>query len=520
MEKPAEFSAVIEEGYKFKGDSVLLGAAMLDGNPVKGLQVKAPLKMFNRHGLISGATGTGKTKTLQGIAEGLSNAGVPVLLMDIKGDLSGLAAEGNPHPKIDERHNAINSPWVAKAFPVELLTISDEKGVRMRATISEFGPVLLSKILGLNDTQQGIVAMAFKYCDDKQLPLLDIKDFRKVLQYISQEGKKEVEESYGLVSTSSVGAIMRKLLELEQQGAEKFFGEMSTDVDDLLRLDDNGNGVINVLRLTDMQSKPKLFSTFMLCLMAEIYEKFPERGDSDRPELVIFIDEAHLIFDEASKALLDQIETIVKLIRSKGVGIFFCTQLPTDVPDAILSQLGMKVQHALRAFTAKDRKSIKQVAENYPISEFYETDQVLTSMGIGEALVSLLNEKGIPTPLAHVLLKAPQSRMDILTDDEIGRVLKMSQLSVKYDQAIDRESAYEMLTQKLELAAKEQAEADKEAEEEAPSRRSSGRREPSTFETIMKSPATRTIVQEVTRGILGVLGISTTRRRSSSRRRR
>ncbi len=505
-DKKALFSEEISKGYTFKGDSVLLGCGIFNGEPVNGTQVKAPLKMFNRHGLISGATGTGKTKTLQVIAEGLSEAGVPVLLMDIKGDLSGLAAAGNPHPKIDERHKHIGMEWKATAFPVELFSLSEEPGVSLRATISEFGPVLLSKILGLNDTQEGVVALVFKYCDDYKYPLLDIKDFRAALQYISGDGKEEVQKKYGLVSTSSIGAIMRRLLELEQQGASTFFGEVSTDVDDLLRLDPNGRGYISTIRLADMQSKAKLFSTFMLCLLAEIYERFPERGDSDRPELVIFIDEAHLLFEEASKALLNQIETIIKLIRSKGVGIFFCTQLPTDVPDEVLSQLGMKVQHALRAFTAKDRKSIQKVSENYPISEFYETDQVLTQMGIGEALITLLNEKGIPTPLVHTLLKAPSSRMDVLDENEISKLIRSSTLTSKYNTEVDRESAYEILTAKLNKAAEENEKI--EIEEKRTTTRIT-RQTKSTFEKVMASSVTRTFVREVTRGILGVLGIKT-----------
>lgn len=499
--KAKNFSAEVQAGYLFEGESLLMGSAILGGVPVDGLQVKAPLSMFNRHGLISGATGTGKTKTLQGIAEGLSDAGVPVLLMDIKGDLSGLAAAGNPHAKIDERHRHIGAPWQPKAFPVELLTLSNEPGARMRATISEFGPVLLSKILGLNDTQQGVVALAFKYCDDHKMPLLDIKDFRAVLQYITGEGKEEIENKYGLVSSRSVGAIMRKLLELESQGAERFFGELSTDVDDLCRINPQGHGYINTIRLTDMQSRPKLFSTFMLCLLAEIYEKFPEQGDAEKPKLVIFIDEAHLIFKEASKALLAQLETIIKLIRSKGVGIFFCTQLPTDIPDEILGQLGMKVQHALRAFTAKDRKAIQKVAENYPLTEFYQTDQVLTKMGIGEALITLLNEKGIPTPLVHTLLKAPASRMDVLSNSEIEKLLQTSQLTAKYNAEVDRQSAYEMLTQKIKKAAVED-EVEEAAVKVKTRRRSSSQ---STFETIMTSSVTRTLVRELSRGFMGIL---------------
>lgn len=296
---------------------------------------------------------------------------------------------------------------------------------------------------------------------------------------------------------------------MEQQGADVFFGERSTDVDDFLSIDEQGRGIIHILRLVDMQSKPKLFSTFMLCLLAEMYEKFPERGDADRPELVIFIDEAHLLFNEASKALLDQIETIVKLIRSKGVGLFFCTQLPTDVPEVVLSQLGMKVQHALRAFTANDRKAIKQTSENYPITTYYETDRILTEMGIGEALVTLLNEKGIPTPLAHTYLVAPQSRMDILSNDEIDRLMAKSKLARKYNEHVDRESAYEILQAKLE-----RAEESALKETNSDSSRSRSRQAPSTFETIMKSPVTRTVVQEITRGILGVFGISSTGRRT------
>lgn len=493
-----------------------MGAAMIDGQAVEGLQVKAPLSMFNRHGLISGATGTGKTKTLQGIAEGLSMAGVPVILMDIKGDLSGLAAEGKPHPKIDERHNAIGVPWKPVAFPIELLTLSEEKGVRMRATISEFGPVLLSKILGLNDTQQGVVALTFKYCDDNGLPLLDVKDFRSALNYVNGDGKETVSKEYGYISTQSVGAIMRKLLELEQQGADLFFGERSTDVEDFLATDLNGRGIIHVLRLTDMQTKPKLFSSFMLCLLAEIFEKFPEQGDSSKPQLVLFIDEAHLVFEEASKALLQQIETIIKLIRSKGVGIFFCTQVPDDIPEDVLSQLGMKVQHALRAFTAKDRRTIKKVAENYPITDFYEVDRLIMEMGIGEAMITTLNEKGIPTPVVHTLLKAPASRMDILNDNELSELLKRSRLAPKYNQTVDRHSAHEMLLEKIEKA-------DLNNEQEVPisKKRSRGASSSkSTLETIMKSNVTNTIMRELTRGLLGVLGISTTTRRRSRRTRR
>lgn len=509
------FTKSIQEGYAFEGSNIILGCAMLDAAPIKGLQIKAPLRMFNRHGLIAGATGTGKTKTLQALAESLAANGVSTLMMDIKGDLSGISQKGTENPKITERSEKTGIEWSPSQFTTEFLTISKENGVRLRATISEFGPVLLSKILELNDTQSGLVSMVFKYCDDKALPLLDIKDFRKTLQYISNEAKKEVEDAYGLVSSSSVGAIMRKLLEIEEQGADVFFGERSFDVEDLVRLDENGRGTINMLRLSDIQSKPKLFSTFMLCLLAEIYEKFPERGDKENPELVIFIDEAHLIFDEASKALQDQIETIIKLIRSKGVGVFFCTQNPTDVPDAILGQLGMKIQHALRAFTPKDREAIKKTAENYPVTEFYKTDEILTQMGIGEALVTVLNEKGIPTPLAHTMMIAPRTRMDVISKEELDKAVDASPLLKKYNESIDRESAFEILNAKLQQAA--QVEAEEKEEETKTEKKSPAKNEKSTIQKVAESKVTQIVVKEVTRGLLGVLGIKSTTSRKKSK---
>ncbi|WP_397446767.1 helicase HerA-like domain-containing protein [Polaribacter sp. R77954] len=450
MSQQEEFFQYISDGYQTKGDAIELGAAMLGEKTITNALVKVPLKTLNRHGLIAGATGTGKTKTLQVLAENLSEKGIPVLLMDIKGDLSGLAKASPGHPKIDERHQKIGFPFEAKKFPIEVLTISEQDGTRLRATISEFGPVLLSRILDLTETQSGIVAIIFKYCDDHKLPLLDIKDFKKILQYVTNEGKEEIKAEYGRISTASTGAILRKIIEIEQQGGDLFFGEKSFDVEDLTRVDENGRGIISVLRLTDIQDKPKLFSTFMLQLLAEVYETFPEQGDSERPELIIFIDEAHLVFDQASKALLNQIESIVKLIRSKGIGLYFVTQNPKDVPEDILAQLGLKVQHALRAFTAKDRKAIKLAAENYPDSEYYDTKEVLTQLGIGEAFVSVLNEKGIPTPLARTMLRAPMSRMDVLTDKELKNVINNSRLFYKYNENLDRESAYELLNSKIQ----------------------------------------------------------------------
>lgn len=508
MEK---FLEQLSSGYSFKGESAIMGIGVLDGQPIPGAIVKLPLKTMNRHGLIAGATGTGKTKTLQVISEALSDASVPVLLMDIKGDLSGIAATGTVNDRITERCQKIGVEYKPAAFPVELMSLSTEKGVRMRATVSEFGPILLSKILGLNDTQEGVVSMIFKYCDDNKMPLLDLKDFIKTLQFIGNEGKKEIEKEYGKISTSSTGTILRKVIELQQQGADVFFGEPSFDVDDLMRISDDGRGIISVLRVTDMQSKPKLFSTFMLSLLAELYASLPEEGDMDKPKLVLFIDEAHLVFQEATSALLQQIETVIKLIRSKGVGIFFCTQNPQDIPASVLAQLGLKVQHALRAFTAADRKTIKQAAENYPETEFYKTEDAITQLGIGEAFITLLNEKGIPTPLVHTMLVPPRSRMDVLSNEEIETITNKSTLVKKYAQVVDGESAYEILTAKLEEAAGKATLDQEEKATEEKENKTTRKQEKSTIEKVLDNSVTRqigrTAASVITRGLLGALGL-------------
>ena len=502
------FLEEVKNGYTFEGDSIILGGVMYDAECQTEHFVRLPLKTMNRHGLIAGATGTGKTKTLQILTEQLSARGVPSLIMDIKGDLSGIAVEANDHPKITERHDKIGFPFIPGKSPVEFLSLSGEPGSRLRSTITEFGPILFSKILNLSEAQEGILTVLFKYCDDHDLPLLDLKDLKKLLNYSIGAGKDAIEEEYGKMSTVSVGAILRKLVALEQQDAELFFGEPSFDVDDLVRLDENGSGVVSILRLTDIQNKPKLFSTFMLQLLAEIYAMFPEEGDLDQPKLCMFIDEAHLVFEKASDELLSQIETIIKLIRSKGVGIFFITQNPTDIPEAVLSQLGMKIQHALRAFTAKDRKAIKLAAQNYPLTDHYDVEDLITQLGIGEALFTALNEDGIPTPLVHLLLRAPQSRMDILTDEEMEEILSKSTLMKKYNKDIDRESAYEILSAKI----------DEYKSEEYKERRTKQRkREKSSFEKMINSTTSRqigrTIARELTRGLLGALGVKTTRRR-------
>ncbi len=505
----------VKNGYTFKGECVQIGAAMFNGEVIPEAGIFLPLKTMNRHGLIAGATGTGKTKTLQMISEFLSDASVPVLLMDIKGDLSGIAATGNANEKVTERYKKLNLSYAPAAFPAELLSLTGKNGVRLRATVSEFGPVLLSKILGLNDTQGGVVALLFKYCDDNQMPLLDLKDFIKVLQFIGDEGKAEIEKIYGKISTSSTGTILRKVIELQQQGADVFFGEKSFEVDDLMRISSDGRGMINILRVADIQDKPKLFSTFMLQMLAELYASCPEEGDLDKPKLIMFIDEAHLIFQEASNELSQQLETIIKLIRSKGIGIFFCTQNPMDIPAPVLGQLGMKIQHALRAFTAADRKVIKQTAENYPETEFYKTEDLITQLGIGEALVTLLNEKGIPTPLAHTMLCSPRSRMDILTEDEIQAINGKSKLVAKYNEEMDSHSAYEILTAKLAEAA-----AKNEAEDPGTSKKTA-KPEPSALEkvannTVVKSML-RTAGNGIVRSLLGALGLGgrTTRKKSS-----
>jgi DNA helicase HerA-like ATPase len=518
MEKLDSFKQQILTGYTTTGNAITLGAAMLDGQPQKEAVVKLPLKTLNRHGLIAGATGTGKTVTLQLIAESMCAAGIPVLLMDLKGDLSGIAKAGVSNAKIEERHNLIGIPYSPKATTGEFMTISKEAGIKLRATVLEFGPVLFSKILELNDTQGGVVALLFKYADDNQLPLVDLKDFKALLKYSTEEGKEKIKKEYGNLSTASTSTILRKIIELESQGAEQFFGERSFEVQDLVRTDANGCGIASIIRLTDIQDKPKLFSTFMLSLLAEIYATFPEAGDLEKPKLCIFIDEAHLIFDEASKALLNQIEQIIKLIRSKGVGIYFITQNPYDVPDAILAQLGLKVQHALRAFTEKDRKAIKKTAENYPISEFYKTDELLTSLGIGQALVTALNEKGIPTPLATVHLKAPSSRIGILTPDELAQLTAASNLVSKYNEVIDRESAYEILTAKINAAAENEEAQEKSvtlSEVEGKKKKSEKSLIEKASENTMVRQVGRTVMKEVARGLLGALGLGGKKKKGS-----
>ncbi|HMN32210.1 MAG TPA: DUF853 family protein [Chitinophagaceae bacterium] len=508
------FEEKIIQSYTFKGETICLGAAINEGKVYGDSKVYLPLKTMNRHGLIAGATGTGKTKTLQLIAEGLSKASIPVLMMDIKGDLSGIGASGTLNDKIKERCDLLKINYTPEATPIEFLTLSNEPGTKLRATVLEFGPVLFSKILGLNDTQSSIVSMIFKYCDDHHLPLLDLKDIIRVLQYLTNEGKDEIKAEYGNISTQSTGTILRKIVELQQQKAEMFFGEKSFEVDDLMRYNDEGKGMVSIVRVTDLQDRPKLFSTFMLQMLAELYAILPEAGDLDKPKLVLFLDEAHLIFQDAGSALLQQLETIIKLIRSKGVGIFFITQNPNDIPQSILGQLGLKVQHALRAFTAKDREDIVKVSKNFPDTAFYKTDDLITKMGIGEALITLLNEKGIPTELVHTMICPPCGRMDVLNNDEIQSIINQSKIINKYNQVIDEISAYELLNQKIQNIKEEQ-----EPKTTPTAERSKQKTEKSTLDSILSSSITkqvgRTAASIVTRTLLGVLGFggSSTRKK-------
>lgn len=517
MENRVKFIEQLNARYNTKGENIVLGKGILNGEVVPEVDVKIPLKTINRHGLIAGATGTGKTKTVQVFVEQLSHAGIPTLVMDIKGDFSGIAKAGVENTIIQERYAKTQLPYQPQEFPVELMSISGAKGVPLRATLTEFGPILLSKILGLNDTQSSIMSIVFKYCDDKQLPLIDLEDLKKVFQYVTTNdiGKKELNENYGAISSASLGAILRSIVALEQEGAATFFGEPSFEVADFLQ-QRNGKGVVNIMRVDDIQNKPNLFSTFMLSLFAEIYMSFPEEGDSGKPKLVLFIDEAHLIFKEASKTLLAQIETMVKLIRSKGVGIYFITQIPGDVPENILSQLGLKIQHALRGFTAKDRKEIDKAIENYPITEFYKANELIQNLGIGEAFVTALDEKGIPTPLVHTFLISPESRMNILTYEEIEQLTVHSALVWKYKNSIDKESAYEILTKRMQNEIDRNE--DKASQPIQTTEHKSSKEESSMFETLLKNPMVKTfgntLMREGAKAIMGMLGLkSTTKRR-------
>jgi DNA helicase HerA-like ATPase len=444
----ADKVATIQKGYALEGPTLELGAAIVDGELHKEAPVRLPLSMMNRHGLVAGATGTGKTVTLHMMAEQLSTAGVPVFLADIKGDLSGLATAATGSGKLAERTESIGQQWAGKTFPVEFLALGgDGNGIPVRATITSFGPILLSRIMELNDTQESSLQLVFHFADKNNLELVDLKDLRAVIQYLtSDEGKAALQELGGL-SKATAGVILRELVTLEAQGLERFFGEPEFDTAELLRTAPDGRGVITCLELPTLQTKPLVFSTFLMWLLADLFEDLPEAGDLDKPKLVFFLDEAHLLFNDASEAFLEAITTTVRLIRSKGVGIFFVTQTPKDVPADVLGQLANRVQHALRAFTPEDAKALKATVSTFPLSD-YDLEETLTSAGIGEAVITVMNEKGAPTPVALTRLRAPESVMGPSEDELIKGTVAGSALLAKYGTAVDNMSAYEKLSAK------------------------------------------------------------------------
>jgi DNA helicase HerA-like ATPase len=457
--------------------------------------------------LITGATGTGtgtgtgKTVTLQTLAESFSSMGVPVFLADVKGDISGLCKPATPHPKIEERIQSIGiDSYQMRPFPVVFWDFFGSKGHPLRTTVSEIGPLLWSSMLELNETQTGVLYACFKVADDNGWLILDLKDLRSTLSWIG-DSAKELRSDYGNISSSSIGAIQRRLLVLEEQGAEMFLGESAISLEDLMRTDFSGNGIVNVFDASKViQTSPKLYSTFLLWLLSELFENLPEVGDADKPKFVMFFDEAHLLFDDAPDVLIDKIEQVVRLIRSKGVGIYFITQSPLDVPEAILGQLGMKIQHALRAFTPKDKKTIRIVADTFPTNPNIDTETCITELGTGEALVSVLNAKGQPTPVERILIRPPESQIGPVNDQERSNHIDKPPYKGRYDQAIDRESAYETLKQRTEEKQQQEAKAEKDTP------KSSGRKRQSMGETFMKS-ALRSIGSSLGRQIMrGILG--------------
>ncbi len=443
-------AAQIAHGYDTTAASVTLGAVVVDGVVDPAAQVRIPLAMFNRHGLVAGATGTGKTKTLQLIAEQLSAAGVAVVIPDVKGDLTGMAVAGTSNDRIAQRATDTGDEWAGSAYPVEYLSLAGQgDGVPIRATLDSFGPILLSKVLGLNATQESTLGLVFHFADQKHLPLLDIEDLRAVIRHLtSKEGKADLQELGG-VSSATAGVILRAVTNLQAQGGDVFFGEPQLDVADLLRTAADGRGIVSLLEVANLQSRPELFSAFLMWLLAELFEELPEVGDIEKPKLVFLFDEAHLLFADASKGLLQAVQQTVKLIRSKGVGVFFCTQLPTDVPGPVLSQLGARIQHALRAFTPDDQQALTATVRTYPTSKVYDLATALTSLATGEAIVTVLSETGTPTPVAWTRIRAPRSLMGPAEPAAVAAAIAGSPLQAKYGQAIDRESAYEMLTGRL-----------------------------------------------------------------------
>ncbi|MEP7091067.1 MAG: helicase HerA-like domain-containing protein [Nocardioidaceae bacterium] len=511
-------TAEVAKGYSFEGPALELGALMLDADRLADVQVRIPLAMLNRHGLVAGATGTGKTKTLQLLAEQLSAQGVPVFAADIKGDLSGLSTPGQESPRTTARAASVGQQWVARGFPVEYFALGGQgAGIPLRATMTSFGPTLLSKVLGLNDTQESSLGLVFHYADGAGLPLLDLADLRAVVAFlVSDEGKADLKGLGGL-SSATAGVILRELIVFEDQGADAFFGEPEFDTHDLLRTSSDGRGVISLVELPDLQDRPAVFSTFLMWLLADLFHDLPEVGDPEKPSLVFFFDEAHLLFTDASKDFVAAITQTVRLIRSKGVGVFFVTQSPTDVPDGVLGQLGSRVQHQLRAATPNDAKALKATVNTYPTSSYDDLGKVILSLGIGEAIVTVMNDRGAPTPVAWTRLRAPESLMGPADPAAMAAVVDGSSLRSRYAEAVDRESAREMLAAKLESgAAQAGREQDATADQHLDYPKGAGPRKKATprpagtdvVQDIMTSPVARqmmrTAAREIVRGVFGV----------------
>jgi len=468
----SRFHDAMAEGYGFTEPTIVLGGPMVGADVLTDVKIQAPLSMMNRHGLVAGATGTGKTKTLQIIAGELSDAGVPCFIADVKGDVTGIAQPGDPaNPKVQERATQLGWTYKPEGHPVEFLSLSGKLGAQVRATVHSFGAVLLGKVMNLNETQTSVLSLIFKYCDDNQLPLLDLADLRTTLQYLASDDGKATLADYGGMSTQTVGVLLRAIVNLEEAGADIFFGEPEFDVSDLIRATPDGKGVVSVLELSDVMDKPRLFSTFMLWMLAQLYHTLPEMGDLPKPKLCFFFDEAHLLFADASEALMEQIELTVRLIRSKGVGVFFATQAPTDVPSSVLAQLGNRVQHALRAFTPDDADNLRKTARTFPMSDFYDVEKVITSLGIGEALVTVLTPKGIPSPLAATRLVPPDSSMSAVDPVAFQGLVAAGSLRAKYGTTVDRQSAHEMITARIQSA---QQAAAQQAGQAAPAGAASG----------------------------------------------
>jgi uncharacterized protein len=507
-----KFIESISKSYTIAGGSIYLGAGIYQGEIVADAKVNLPLRMMSRHGLVTGATGSGKTRTLQLLAEQLSAAGVPVFMPDMKGDISGIAKEGIANDRIKERATAIGLDYIVSGYPIELYSLSGKLGSQMRATVTEFGPILLTKILELNEVQSGVLMIIFKYADDKKLPIVDLNDLKKVLNYLTEgAGAAEIKNDYGKISPATSSTILRKLVALEQQGVDQLFGEKSFDIDDLFEKVD-GRGVISLLNVADIQSQPAIFSTFMLALLAELYQTLPEAGEVDKPKLVFFLDEAHLLFKDAPKAFLDQIDQIIRLIRSKGVGIFFCTQVTQDIPANVLAQLGNRVHHVIRAFTPNDVKALKETIKTFPKSEYYDMEQQFTQLGTGQAFITVLNEKGIPTETVVTHLAPPSSFMGPLEASEYQAQLDSSSFYKKYKESIDPLSAFEMLEERMVSARKEEEIKKEEKESRSSSTSKSTRKEKSAFDEVMTSPVTKQIGRELVRGVFGMLFGKTPRR--------